>query len=159
MPDAFQKCPNCGATIGRAADGRAVVCEYCGAKSENELDPSALAASLNREFASVDQLFDHLATWLKADFPRHTTVEQEGGFFSSGRTIGFTVQIADTTYGMKREGRDVIATRKKVVRGIALKNEKLAIDAWVDALAFGLAQLANESAAAKAALQRFGRKG
>jgi hypothetical protein len=159
MAAGFVKCGNCGATIAASADGREVSCAYCGATSATGVDPAALAAGLRKDFASVEALFEHLAGRLQRDFPRLTRLETVGGgFFTTGKTVGFELTLDDVILGMKHEGRGIVATRRKIVRGITLKNEKLAIDAWVDALAQALSEHANESAAAKAALERLGKR-
>jgi hypothetical protein len=149
-----QKCPNCGATLTAGADPRVTTCPYCAAEAPVALDAAALAQSLNRDFKTVSELFVHLAQKLAREFPRHTKIQAESGWFSSGPTTGFEVTVGDVVLAMKRSGHDVVSTRKKVVRGIALKTETLSIADWVEALADSLADVANESSTSREALER-----
>jgi len=48
----------------------------------------------------------------------------------------------------------VTASRAQEVRGVVIKREPLELDAWVDALTGQLRELAEGSAAARAALER-----
>jgi hypothetical protein len=52
----------------------------------------------------------------------------------------------------KREGGEVLAQHKKMVRGIALKTATHPMDAWVDMLLKALAAHANENSRAGAAV-------
>jgi hypothetical protein len=154
-----QKCPNCGANLVGSADHRSTACPYCGADAPVALDAAALAQSLGHDFKSVEAMFEHLAAKLAREFPKITKVESSGGWFTSGSPTGFEVTLGTEVLAMKHDGSHIVATRKKVVRGIALKTEVLAIADWVEALADGIAAMADESAAARAALERLsGRK-
>jgi hypothetical protein len=48
-----------------------------------------------------------------------------------------------------------VAQRAKIVRGIVLKTEQVAVDQWIDELSEALVQLAGQSTQARSALERF----
>ena len=155
MSRSFEKCSNCGAPLETAPDGRSVACEYCGAGAPREVDPAALAASLQAESRSVDQLFDGLARRLAAAFPDLVAVQTSGGFFSAKRPTALEISVPDALYRMTRRGRQVVAERADLVRGIAVKTEPLPVDAWIRSLCEALSAMAGASAQAHDALRRF----
>jgi len=66
------------------------------------------------------------------------------------------VSLGDYQYRIGRERQGpLLAQRAKVVRGIVLKTEQIPVEQWIEELAGGLAQVAANSAQARAALERF----
>ena len=63
---------------------------------------------------------------------------------------------AATIFRLRRDGSRVVAERSEVVRGIVLKSESVAIDAWLTALSEALSTHAGTSAQALDALRRIG---
>ncbi len=155
----FQTCSNCGGPVELAPDGRSIQCPYCGRHESKALDPTLLANALQAEFKNLEQFFEHLAERLSRSFPQHTKVETSGGFFSSKKVDSFEVTLDPHVYRLRREGGHVHAERVRIVRGVALKTEHLAMDAWLHGLCEGLAAAASASAAAHDAVNKMFRPG
>ena len=152
----FEKCSNCGAPLESSADGRSVGCPYCGANDSRAVDPGRLLASLRAETRDLDQLFESLATRLASDLRELTRVETSGGFLSAKRVMAFEVVFPNQLFRMKRGNGRIVAETAEIVRGIALKTELLAADAWLRALCEALSDHASSSAATLDALRRIG---
>jgi hypothetical protein len=154
MAHAFETCSNCGATVEEAADGRSIECKHCGARSARAVDPAKLAASLKTEGESIDQFLERLAKTLSEAFPEHTVVETSGGFLSAKHVKSIEVTFPDEVYRIARKGHHVEAEKKKLVRGIALKTEHPAVDAWLLGLSGALSRLSASSQSAHDALNK-----
>ena len=78
------------------------------------------------------------------------------GFLSREKVVrAIEVDMGDNTYTCVRGGpAGVQASRRKVVRGIALSSEELALDQWIDALAADMAAEAQASAEARERRER-----
>jgi hypothetical protein len=155
MPS-FEKCPNCGAPLEASADGRSVLCSYCGAGEARSVDPGRLAASLRAETGSVTQLFESLAARFAGELPDLTRVETSGGFLSAKRVDAFEVGFAGEVFRMSRGNGRIVAERSEVVRGIAVKTEPVPVDGWLHALCEALSSHASSNAATLDALRRIG---
>jgi hypothetical protein len=154
MSHAFEKCPGCGAPLTSAADGRSIACIYCGAGAKQEVDPLALAKSLQSEARSTDQLYENLAQTLAQEFPDWTRIETSGGFLTRKRVDAFELSLDDVAFRMRRHKHSVIAERVEIVRGIAVKTEVLSVDAWLQALSEALSAKAGSSQRTFDALRR-----
>jgi len=154
MPPPADRCPNCGAPLEASADGRRLGCAYCGRRRDIAIDPARLAAALRADHESVERLFDHLSKLLLEVVPDRTTLESRGGLFAKRRAHALVVTLERAVYRLCREKSAVVAERAMTVRGITLKTERLAADAWLEALSADLAELAGTSAAARTALSR-----
>jgi hypothetical protein len=152
----FEKCPNCGAPLESSPDGRSVRCGYCGAGESRAIDPGRLVASLRAETHSLDQLFESLADRFAGELPDLTRVETSGGFLSSKRVEVVEITFPDHLFRMKRGNGRIVSERAEIVRGIALKTELVATDAWLRALCEALSDHASSNAATLDALRRIG---
>jgi hypothetical protein len=152
----FEKCSNCGAPLESSADGRSIRCVYCGANDNRAVDPGQLVASLRAEAHNLDQLFESLAARFASDLRELTRVETSGGFLSAKRVLAFEVAFPNQLFRMKRGNGRIVAETSEVVRGIALKTELVAADAWLRALCEALSDHASSSAATLDALRRIG---
>jgi hypothetical protein len=67
-----------------------------------------------------------------------------------------SVSLGEYQYriGRDRQG-PLVAQRAKIVRGIVLKTEQMAVDQWIDDLSEALVQVAGQSTQARTALERF----
>jgi hypothetical protein len=153
---AFEKCSNCGAPLEGSGDGRSVGCPYCGANDSRAVDPGRLVASLRAEAQSLDQLFESLAARFAGDLGELTRVETSGGFLSAKRVRAFEITFPNQLFRMKRGSGRIVAEKSEIVRGIALKTEQVAADAWLHALCEALSEHASSSAATLDALRRIG---
>lgn len=152
----FEACGNCGAPVQRSEDGRGVSCPYCGAADRPGLDPARLAASVRADFASAESFLERTASTLSSAFPERTVVERKGGLLSAKKTVGLKVACDDGEFRLRREGTGVVAERVHVVRGIALKTERLPPAEWLTSLCESLAEMARMNAGAAEALKRLG---
>ena len=70
--------------------------------------------------------------------------------------LGIAVSLGEYQYRISRERQGpLLVQRAKIVRGIVLKTEQVAVDRWIDELSEVLAQPASNSAQSRAALERF----
>jgi hypothetical protein len=123
-----------------------------------QMDFDLVAASLRADAGDLDGFFPALAARLEGALPpgRARIDRRSKGFLSREKVVrGIEITMGDNTYSCTRGGPiGVQASRRKVVRGIALSTEELGLDAWIDALAAELAAEAEASAAARERLER-----
>lgn len=115
------------------------------------------AASLRADITDVAAYLEALAVKLAGALPGHTTVTRQGGIFAREHPVKeIAVSLGEYQYRISR-GRQgpLLAQRAKIVGGIVLKTEQMAVDRWIDELSAALAQMAGQSAQAHAALERF----
>ena len=74
--------------------------------------------------------------------------------FSASRIDRLELTLGGHIFRLRRDGHRVVAERSEVVRGIVLKSESVAIDAWLTALSEALSTHAGTSAQALDALRR-----
>jgi hypothetical protein len=122
-----------------------------GARSDFDL----LAASLRADARDLEAFVEALATKLEGSFPERVRVERKGGRLGGRRRVeGLAVDLDEHRYELQRERADVSCRRRKVVRGIVLKNEDLSLEEWIDELSAALARTAGETERGREALQR-----
>ena len=63
--------------------------------------------------------------------PDRAAVESRGGLLVKRRTHALVVTLERAVYRMWREKSAIVAERAMIVRGITLKTERLAADAWL----------------------------
>ena len=110
-----------------------------------------LAASLRADARDLDAFVEALAAKLAAAFPEATRLER-GGFRGGGRVRTIEVDLGEHQYRLDSRGPKT--SRARVVRGIALKNDELGLDEWIDSLARDLAEAAERSERGRVALER-----
>ena len=110
-----------------------------------------LAASLRADARDLDAFVEALAAKLAAAFPETTRIER-GGFRGGGRVRTIEVDLGEHQYRLDARGPKT--SRARVVRGIALKNDELGLDEWIDSLARDLAEAAERSERGRIALER-----
>ena len=110
-----------------------------------------LAASLRADARDLDAFVEALAAKLAAAFPETTRIER-GGFRGGGRVRTIEVDLGEHQYRLDALGPKT--SRARVVRGIALKNDELGLDEWIDSLARDLAEAAERSERGRIALER-----
>jgi len=116
-----------------------------------------LAASLRADETDARAFLAALATKLEGALPAQTRVERarDGLFKGTTHVARITVELGGFRYMLsagKHGGLE--ASRAKVVGGVVIKNERVGVDTWIDALARDLAAYAQSSASARAALER-----
>jgi hypothetical protein len=115
-----------------------------------------LASSLRADASDLGVFVEVLASKLELSFPESVRVERKGGGLLGGekRVRRLEVEIDDHRYELEADRGRVDCRRRTVVRGIALKNEELTLDEWIEALSRGLAAAAAETEQGRVALQR-----
>ena len=121
------------------------------------LQVEMLSASLRADTTDLNAFMEAIASKLQGALPNSTRVERHSSLFSREHPIK-TIQITlgDLQYSLQRERKGpVIALRARVVRGIVLQTDQIAVEQWIDELALSLAEEAAKSALARMALERF----
>ena len=121
------------------------------------LQMEMLAASLRADTTDLKAFLEALAVKLEGSLPNHTIVTHQSSIFSREHPVKeIVVTLGDYQYRVSRERQGPIMTqRAKVVRGIVLKTDQVALDQWIEELAGALAEVAASSAQARSALERF----
>lgn len=111
-----------------------------------------VAGALQKEYMKDQAFFlDLLARTLQAALPNETEIKTRG--FLKKSLAAVYVDFGDYRYGFEKPERGpVIATRIKVVKGIALKTEEMPIEQGLEELSLALEERAAKSAAARNAL-------
>jgi hypothetical protein len=115
------------------------------------------AASLRADNTDVKAFLEALAVKLEGALPGLTAVTRQGGMFAREHPVKeISVSLGEYQYriGRDRQG-PLVAQRAKIVRGIVLKTEQIAVDQWIDDLSEALVQVAGQSTQARTALERF----
>jgi hypothetical protein len=107
------------------------------------IDGAQIAAGMALDLSNMDAFLNKLATTLSQGFAEHARIDARGGWVMS-----IDVMIEPDRFWVQRSGQHVVAQHQRVVRGIALKTESLALDRWVELLTDALARHANTNARA-----------
>ncbi|MEA2429448.1 MAG: hypothetical protein QOF37_3076 [Thermoleophilaceae bacterium] len=120
-------------------------------------DFDLVASSLRADAADARALAEALAVKLEGALPQQTRVQRRSkGLLSRTKVVRrIEVDCGDSRYSLDVDDRGAPrAVRAQEVRGIVLKNEPLALDAWIDALARDLTAMAQSSEQGRLALER-----
>jgi len=146
-------CNYCGAMMQPQWDGRVYSCPYCKTQQQVAIGADQIAAGMALDLANIDAFFAKLASTLHQGFHEHTKIQANGTYVMS-----IEIDLTPEHFVARREGSQVVAQHKKVVRGIALKTQTLALDRWVEKLTHALASHANQNARAAWVLGQLGGK-
>ena len=115
-----------------------------------------VAASLRADLSDTRAFLGALAEKLSGALPTLCQVERKGGLFAKEKQVArVTVELGEHRYAIEQGGRGGLrASRARVVRGISLKTDELAVEAWIDELAKDLSAHAARNTQARAALER-----
>ena len=122
----------------------------------NELIQLGVAASLGRKYAEDQREFViDLASTLESAMPEHVVVERKGGLFGGERITGLQAQFGSLVYilGVPAKG-PLQPALAKVVRGIKLKTDPLAMEDWLALLSEEIYTYAQNNLKARDALKR-----
>jgi hypothetical protein len=121
----------------------------------SEADFELVAASLRADTTDLRAFVEALAAKLEGALPDRTSVERSGGFLGGRKRVrAIAVRLGDDEYRLEASDGAPECRRRVVVRGIALKNEELTLEAWIDAVSRALAEEAAGSERGRAALAR-----
>ena len=114
-----------------------------------------LAASLRADAVDLKAFVEGLAVKLGASFPSRVRVERKGGRLGGKQRVRrVMVRLGDAEYELDSDDGEVSCSRKVVVRGIALRTERLSLEQWIDALAQELVAEAGKTESDRIALER-----
>jgi hypothetical protein len=115
-----------------------------------------VAATLSKQYAADQRMFlGLLAQMLESALPGEVEIGRKGGLFAKKTVQRVTVSLGDYKYSLEDPGRGpLLATRMRIVRGIALKTETIPVEQWLAELGAALDERAGSSAAAREALAR-----
>ena len=114
------------------------------------------AAGLRSDEADLAARVAALAARLEGALPDRTQVRRRSRRWRSGdgRVSDIRVSFGETDYVLGFDGRNVACERARTVRGVQIKREPLAVRDWLRALEDDLREEAQQSAEARAALER-----
>lgn len=119
-------------------------------------DFDLLAASLRADTSDLRAYVEALAAKLEGALPGSVRIERRGGrlFGGAKRVERLALTLGSDELQLESDDGRVSCRRRTVVRGIALKNEELSLDEWIDAVSRALVAQAAESEHGRAALGR-----
>jgi hypothetical protein len=121
----------------------------------SDTDFDLLAASLRADAGDLRSFVEALATKLEGAFGGHVHVERKGGMFGGDKRVRrIALELGDEQYDLEHDDGAVACRRRTVVRGIALKNEDLPLEAWIDAVTAALVDAARSTERDRVALER-----
>ena len=111
-------------------------------------------ASLAKLYMSDQRNFvEQLAGTLERALPNETQVERKGGLFSEKKIVAVRLHLEDHIYSLELPGRGSPVTAcTKVVRGIKLKTEPLAMEEWLNVVSEALERFATSNQQTRDAL-------
>lgn len=115
-----------------------------------------LASSLRADLTDTGGFLGALAEKLGGALPALCQVERKGGLFSKEKRVQrLTLELGEHRYAIEHAGQGGLrASRTKIVRGISLKTEELAVETWIDELSRDLSAHAARNSQARLALER-----
>src|SRR4051812_32057581 len=116
-----------------------------------------VAASLRSDAADSRGLAEALAVRLESALPTQTRVKRRSRRFLSGDKVVRQIEVdaGENRYTLAVDDHgNIDARRSAAVRGIVLKNDSLAVDAWLASLARALGEQAQQSEQGRQALER-----
>ncbi len=118
-------------------------------------DFDLVAASLRADRGDLKAFLEALAVKLEGALPDSAKVRRGGGRFGGAKRVEqIDVHLGNDAYELEQRDGRLDCRRRTVVRGIALKNDELSVDEWIDAVSRALVAEAAESERARLALER-----
>jgi hypothetical protein len=112
-------------------------------------------ALLARYQQDQQALLDRLAVFLEATLPHQTSIKRTHGVLGPRRATGLTIELAGERYTLaEAQHAELEATRVHVVRGVAVRKERLSVDDWLTQLGEALAGELERTEASRAALDQ-----
>jgi hypothetical protein len=124
--------------------------------SEENREFDLSAAALRADGTELAGSIETLAASLEQALGAMVTVERRrvGGFRSKRREVGrIAVSLGEQQFELSCSDQGLRCTRNKVVRGITLSREELALGNWIEALVGGVSTRAELSEQDRTALE------
>jgi len=120
-----------------------------------ETDFDLLAASLRAEAGDLEAFVEAFATKLELSFPGQVDVKRKGGLLGGRKRVErVAVTLDNQSFELDHDQASVSCRVRSVVRGIALKNEELPLERFIDEVSAALVKAADETTRGREALQR-----
>jgi hypothetical protein len=126
--------------------------------SEENLDFDLPAAGLRADGSELALSIEALASALEQALGALASVERHkvGGFRSKRREVKrIAVTLGEEQFELARDAQGLRCTRNKVVRGITLSHEELALGGWIEELVRGVSRRAEISERDRGVLEGF----
>ena len=117
-------------------------------------DFDLVAAELRADATDLAAYVEALAEKLQGALPGRTEVERERKLRGPKRVRRIEVSLDDRRFSLERDGDRIDTRCAHVVRDVALKNEELELEEWLDRLAQDLVAHASSSERGREALER-----
>ena len=114
-----------------------------------------LAASLRADAVDLKAFVEGLAVKLSESFPSQVKVERGRGLLGGKQRVRrLALKLGECDYELVSDDGTLSASRRVVVRGIALRTESLTLEQWIDAVAQELVAQAGKTESDRLALER-----
>ena len=114
-----------------------------------------VAASLRADAGDLRAFVEALAEKLTTSLPGGVKVDRKGSLLGGPKHVRrIALQLGDEQLELEHDAGHIACRRRTVVRGIALKNEEIDLDAWIDAVTRALVHEAQASERGREALER-----
>jgi hypothetical protein len=112
-------------------------------------------ALLSRYQRDQHALLEQLGVFLEGTLGRLTKVRRTLGVMGPRRTTAVSVELAGVRYSLSEvSGGGLEGSRTRIVRGVAVRTESLAVEAWLTEVADALAAELDKTSGGRAALSR-----
>src|ERR1700690_2425429 len=114
-----------------------------------------VAASLGADAGDLRAFVEALAEKLAVSLPGGVKIERKGSLLGGPKHVRrIALQLGDEQLELEHDAGRIAGVRRTVARGIALKNEEIDLDAWIDAVTRALVHEAQASERGREALER-----
>ena len=114
-----------------------------------------VAASLRADAGDIRAFVEALAEKLAVSLPGGVKIDRKGSLLGGPKHVRkIALQLGDEQLELEHDAGRITCRRRTLVRGIALKNEEIDLDTWIDAVTRGLVEEAQSSEHGRAALER-----
>jgi hypothetical protein len=122
---------------------------------DSQPDFEQLAAGLRADSRDLSTFLEVMADKFTGALPGRVKVEYQGGMLRRNKQVRrVLVQLGEDRFEVAREQGAVAARRVRVVRGIALKTEEMAVDSWLAELSRALVREGQSTSEGRIALER-----
>jgi hypothetical protein len=122
---------------------------------DSQPDFEQLAAGLRADSRDLSTFLEVMADKFTGALPGRVKVEYQGGMLRRNKQVRrILIQLGEDRFEVAREQGAVLARRVRVVRGIALKTEGLAVDSWLAELSRALVREGQSTSEGRIALER-----
>jgi hypothetical protein len=113
-----------------------------------------VTASLRADSKDIKTYLEILGEKLTASFPGQVRIEKRGLMPGTKSVRRIVVLLGDDRYTLETDNAALTCLHSTMVRGVALKNDQLSLDAWIDELSRSVVRRAEESEQGRLALER-----